>query len=257
MDKFTILLVEDDLSTCNRFIEYIDTLDDIVLVNHTNNATQAISYIEYYHPDAVILDLELHCGGGSGIDVLSNLNPATPKPYILVTTNNSSNTTYECARHFGADYIISKHQAGYSEKYVTDFLISIKNIIIQHKSNNDVPLLDTPEHSNRRIRAYISKELNTIGINPKAVGYQYLLDAISIIMDGPTNNLCTQIAKLHKKSEPSVERAMQNAINRAWNTGDTEHLFKNYTGKISSDKGSPTVTEFIYYYANKIKNTIN
>ena len=49
---------------------------------------------------------------------------------------------------------------------------------------------------------------------------------------------------------------MQNAINRTWTTSDLETLTQAYTGKISSSKGSPTVTEFIFYYANKIKNYV-
>ena len=75
-------------------------------------------------------------------------------------------------------------------------------------------------------------------------------------MDGPVSNICILIAEKHKVSTPSVERAMQNAINKAWKTSDIDTLEKYYTGKISSEKGSPTITEFIYFYANKIKNCI-
>lgn len=51
-------------------------------------------------------------------------------------------------------------------------------------------------------------------------------------------------------------RAMQNSINRAWSTSDIQDLLDNYTAKIKSDKGVPTVTEFIYFYAQKIKNEL-
>ena len=39
------------------------------------------------------------------------------------------------------------------------------------------------------------------------------------------------------------------------NTGgnDPEELLANYTARIRSDKGVPTMMEFIYYYAGKIK----
>ena len=46
---------------------------------------------------------------------------------------------------------------------------------------------------------------------------------------------------------------MQNAINKAWRTTDIEDLSINYTARISSEKGVPTMTEFIYYYADKLK----
>ena len=58
------------------------------------------------------------------------------------------------------------------------------------------------------------------------------------------------------KTDSSVERAMQNAINRAWRNSDIDELLTHYKAKISSDKGVPTLTEFIHYYANKIKSHI-
>ena len=34
---------------------------------------------------------------------------------------------------------------------------------------------------------------------------------------------------------------------------DIEDLLKHYTAKVNSEKGCPTITEFICYYANKLK----
>ena len=81
-----------------------------------------------------------------------------------------------------------------------------------------------------------------------------MIDAILIMMKQPTQNLCTQVAQLYGKSEPSIERAMQNAINRAWKMSSINDLLTHYTAKINSAKGSPTITEFICYYANKLRN---
>ena len=47
---------------------------------------------------------------------------------------------------------------------------------------------------------------------------------------------------------------MQNAINRAWKNVDPEDLLANYTARIKSSKGIPTITEFIFYYAQKLNN---
>ena len=100
----------------------------------------------------------------------------------------------------------------------------------------------------------INIELDLIGISPKAVGYKYLAEAIRLIIDKPSNNLCAVIGEKYGKTDSSVERAMQNAINKAWRTSDINDLTEHYKAKVNSDKGVPTLTEFIYYYANKIKN---
>jgi two-component system, response regulator, stage 0 sporulation protein A len=258
MEELTILLVEDDPETCKNFARYADELNDLLIVSITNNASKALTDIQDFLPDAVILDLELHLGSGNGLEVLDGLNHLRIdiKPYVLITTNNSSNTTFEYARQLGADFIMSKHQNDYSEKNVLNFLRMMKSVIKSRSSALPSSLLtaEAPELYKKRITRRIMSELDFVGINPKAVGYQYLIDAIHIIIKKPTQNLCTIISQKHSKTESSVERAMQNAINRAWKKTDIDELYQHYTAKIHSSKGAPTITEFVHYYANKIKN---
>ncbi len=257
--ELTILLVEDDPEVCQKIINYADIFDDVLLIDVTNNSEKAECIIRDNLPDAVILDLELHCGKGSGITLLHNLNQNAPErmPYILVTTNNSSAITYEAARLSGVDYIFSKHQQGYSEKDAIDFLRMLKKVI---QNNTGTPKTttnseeDCPALRNKRIVKRINAEMDLVGISPKATGYQYLVDGIQIIMKSPTQNLCSLIGQKYGKTESSVERAMQNAIAKAWRTTPIDNLLRFYTARISSEKGVPTVTEFIYYYANKLKN---
>lgn len=253
-----ILLVEDDTQLCQDFVTYIDELDDVTLIGVTNNSNKAIEIIENTKPDAIVLDLELHSGSGNGLFVLTAIRELSlpQPPYVLVSTNNSSATTLESSRRLGADFIFSKHQADYSVKQVIDFLLMMKTILptIQSYTNTITPELELPEQKSKRIVKRISTELNTIGISPKVLGYRYLLDAIQITLKQPAHNISTIIGDRYNKTETSVERAMQNAIHRAWRTSDINDLLTNYTAKISSDKGVPTVTEFIFYYANKLKD---
>jgi DNA-binding NarL/FixJ family response regulator len=256
--KLSILLVEDDPNACKDIIEYIEELDDTTLIGVTNNSTKAIDYIHDYLPDAVILDLELHQGSGNGLFVLQALQQLLLEvpPYILITTNNSSPVTYETARQMGADFIMSKHQEDYSAKTVVEFLRMMKTIIRSREKSvvSASSAAEPPEMKIKRIQKRIYTELNQIGISPKAIGYQYLTDAIQLLVEKPTNNLCSILGQKYGKTESSVERAMQNAITKAWRSSDIEDLLTYYTAKINSDKGVPTMTEFIYYYASKLKN---
>lgn len=260
MDLLNVLLIEDDLEVCKKFTDYADELEDFFIVSITNNSSKALKDMCDYLPHAVILDLELHKGGGSGLEFLSelhNLNLSV-NPYILITTNNSSKTTYEYARLLGADFIISKHQDNYSEKYAIDFLRMIKPAI-KNKSkfyNLNTLTPESPKTLEKHITKRIITELNYVGINPKSVGYQYLIDAIHMLINKPTQNIYMVISKKYKKTEASVERAMQNAINSAWKKTDIQELLNHYTAKIHSEKGVPTITEFVSYYSYKIKNEI-
>jgi DNA-binding NarL/FixJ family response regulator len=249
-----ILLVEDDTNLCTEYISYIDKFDDILLVGTTNNSSKAIDIIKDTYPDVIILDLELHNGSGNGLFVLKALKEMSLDliPYILVTTNNSSATTLETTRKLGADFILSKHQDDFSVKNVIDFLQMIQPAIskAQHQTKN----LSSPQETSKRLSTRINAELNFVGISPKVLGYTYLKDAILVALKEPQPNICTLLGNRYKKTESSVERAMQNAINRAWKSTDIDDLLLHYTAKINSEKGVPTVTEFIYYYANKLRN---
>lgn len=257
--ELSILLIEDEPSECLAISQCIDNLDDVQLVGITNNSQRGIELICDTLPDAVILDLELHKGSGNGLSFLQKLRELNLRtvPYILVTTNNTSTVTYELARQTGADFIMTKWQGDYSGENVVGFLRSIKSTI-QRKAKMegislDLSTTESPIQIRKRLEKRINKEMDLIGINPKAIGRKYLIEAIQLIINRQIRRITFVIATSNGKSEPSVERAMQNAINRAWHTADTDDLIRLYTANISSDKGVPTITEFIYYYAEKIK----
>lgn len=256
--KLSILLVEDDEKACDAIKQYIDDLDDVSLVGIVNNSEKALEYVTNCLPEAVILDLELHQGSGNGLlflNELKQLNLAF-SPFILVTTNNSSSVIYEYAHQSGADFIMAKHQADYSAKKVVDFLRIMKSTIFNRIASKapEHNTTESPEQKSKRIARRISLELDYVGISPKYVGYKYLSDAIQLVIKEPANKLCAIIGAKYGKTESSVERAMQNAIDKAWRTSNIEDLIAHYTAKISPEKGKPTITEFVCYYANKIKN---
>ena len=257
-NNLSILLVEDNARECGEIINYIERLDDTSLIGVTNNTTKALEIIADSLPDALILDLELHNGLGNGLTLLQDLKKLSLPfiPYILITTNNSSSITHKSARKLGADFIIPKYKEDYSAKTVVDFLRMMKNIIKDSRAiKNDTPdkNISSAENNHKVIRA-ISHELDLIGISTKAVGYQYLVDAIDTVISSPCKNISNIIGQKYSKTNSSVERAMQNAISKAWRTMPIDDLLSLYTAKINSERGIPTVTEFIYYYANKIKN---
>ena len=255
--ELTVLLVEDDESACEEIRKYMAPLDDMRLIGITNDATEALEMVKYHVPDAIILDLELHLGGGNGIFFLSKLHelPLERLPYVLVTTQNTSNVTFEAARQLGADFIITKYEKDYSGQRPVEVLRMMREAIQRHST----PVTTTPPSPadlDRKLSIRIRRELDRIGISPKAVGYNYLTDAILLAIQGPSPNLSRQVSVKYGKTEASVERAMQNAINRAWSVSNPADLLKYYTAVINYERGVPTLTEFIYYYANKLRNEL-
>lgn len=265
--NINVMILEDDPSVCRSFAECFQKLDGITLVKTTASVPDALTYVREHRPDAVILDLELHNGVGNGIGFLTSLHkmPASVRPYVLVNTNNSSQTTYDVVRALGAGFVMYKHQEGYSPEGVAEILLAMS--VLQHDASSassastagvfpNAVLPQLEGENKKELTRRICAALDSVSISPKAVGYRYLTEAIEIFVEEPVTNVSLIIGRRHGKTEASVERAMQNAIGRAWACADIDKLLANYTAHIHSKKGVPTVTEFICYFANKIKNEL-
>ena len=255
-DLIKVLMLEDDEAVCEAYRREIEKKQEMELVYATGCEGAALNYLRTNPVDVVILDLELHYGGGNGLFFLDGLKKMnlSHRPYILVTTNNSSVITLEQARSMGADFIMAKYESQYSAQYVVEFLRMMSDVILEAKAQtqNSAPVVSEEERT-RSLTQRIHRELDFVGISPKAIGYQYLTDAILLTFHDPQPNLCRKLSEKYHKTDVSIERAMQNAINRAWRTSDPDDLLEHYTARIRSDKGVPTLMEFVSHYVNVLR----
>ena len=106
----------------------------------------------------------------------------------------------------------------------------------------------------------VNYELDLIGIASHLQGRKYLFDAITYLLSEEGENSQISINQYllskHKRPTSTINRAMQNAIVRAWRVTAIEDLEKLYTAHINYNTGVPTPVEFIYYYVDKIKKEI-
>lgn len=251
----SVLLVEDDQYTCKQITDYAKKFNDINIVEVTNNSYSAYKYVIEHAPDAVILDLELQQGSGTGLQFLTDLSNTSGinMPYILITTNNSSPRTYEFTRKKGADFILYKHSDDYTNQTPIDFLRMTMEIIIDttHKQKNQKISSTTNQIDCERI---IIQQLETLGFQHNMLGFKYLKDAIFLVMNDPSCQFTQKISTKYHKSFASVERAMHNAIDKVWKYGNLQILQKEYTAYINPNKGMPTISEFVFFFADKIEN---
>ena len=250
-----VVLVEDDRELCEEFAGCFDEVEGIELAAATDSAALALEYVRELQPEAVILDLELHMGEGNGVAFLSELSKLKDikKPYVLVNTNNSSRTTYDAVRRLGADFVMYKHQQGHSPRDLAEFLLAVTSGRAGDPSGSADDPAPQPAAERPELRERIYDELNQVGISPKCKGYNYLADAIEISCGASAPNLSALIGEKYGKTARSVEHAMQNAIDRAWDCADINELLQHYKARIRSGRLSPTVMEFIGYYAAKFR----
>jgi hypothetical protein len=110
-----------------------------------------------------------------------------------------------------------------------------------------------PAETNNRQLARLTTELNKLGFNPKAKGRAYLMKGIPLLIEDQTRNVISMMAREFRITENSVDRAIYNAINSAWNHGDIEEIQQRYIASTRSKEGVPSPSEFMHYYADKLR----
>ncbi len=262
----SILLIEDDELECEKFKSYTETIENAKVVAVTNSSDKGIELFKRFMPEAVVLDIELHKGQGSGLEFLEKIKECITnfKPIIVVTTNASSSLLYNELHDEGADLIFYKHQSDYSPKIVVSALLSLRKTLYKFGSNRtdveDSIHIESEAERSDRISDMINSELDLIGISPHLKGRDYIHDAILYLIEckntGDSESVFNYLANLYKKTASSIGRVMQTSINRTWMTSSPEDLELHYTAKVNFQTGVPTPTEFIYYYAKKIQKNI-
>ena len=253
-----ILLVEDDMNECKIYKNIIKNRTDVELISTTNSSIKAIDEYKRCKPDAIILDLELNDGEGSGFDFIEKINVQynTKLPKIVVTTNVHTDTVYDFCHRNNIDFIFYKKQKNYSQENIINTLILLKDYDCNTKITDIKVNEETLKNS---ILSKINKELDLIGIGTHLHGRKYLCDAIYFILQNNENckvSIVQHLVSKYKKSNSTISRAMQNAILHAWRITPLDDLTTHYTARINYETGVPTPTELIYYYADKIKKEI-
>ena len=253
-----VLLVEDDMEECNKYKAICDKRGDINLVAVTNSAAKAVEYLKYYKPDAVILDLELNNGEGSGFEFIENMakQSVAKRPNIVVTTNVCSDSVYDFCHKNKIDFIFYKKQLNYSQEKILNTLLLLSG----YENEKTVEYGVDERVEEDKIMDKINKELELIGISSHLQGKKYLCDAIYFVIKNDKEDskisIIQHLVGKYKKSNSTISRAMQNAILHAWRISSLEDLTTYYTARINYETGVPTPTELIYYYADKIKKEL-
>lgn len=266
MDKnkpMPVILIEDDVGDCIRFKECANRRTDINIVGMTDSAEEGLKLVQSRLPEAVILDLLLAKGSGSGIQFLEMMSEAnlTFRPIIMVTSTNQSKIVYDRIEELGADWYFCKKQRDYSEDLVFDTLISLRGHLRAGQRTGGAAnreMIESPEELKTRIYTRIDAELDLIGIRARYKGRVYLREGIYLQINAQkeSGSVIDQIATAYKHAYNSISASMQTAINDAWEHSAPDELQEHYTARVSIKTGTPTPSDFIHHYANKIKNSI-
>lgn len=118
-----ILLIEDDQSVAKLISRYLD--EENISIEHIDNGTEGLAYIESKLPDLVLLDLNLP--DANGLDILKKVHLNNiPSEVIIITGHGNVNVVVE-AMKYGAFDFLSKPFDG------ERLTVSINNALEHHR----------------------------------------------------------------------------------------------------------------------------
>lgn len=267
MENVNVVIVDDNPMILNTLDEVISSEAGLSVIGRADNGKDAIDMIKDTQPDVVLLDLVMP--QMDGITVVENIKKKTSmlkNPAFIILSAVGGEQMTEEAFQAGANYFLMK-------PFDKDILVN-KIRRIGKRPVRPVPgkVLEAPlkaatpeeaamnreEYMKDHLETDITKMLHELGIPAHIKGYQYLRDAISMVvrdremMEAVTKILYPEIAKKNYTSSSRVERAIRHAIEVAWGRGSLEVIDELFGYTISTGKGKPTNSEFIALIADKI-----
>jgi len=101
-----VFVVEDAPSIRARLIELLDEIDDVSVVGEAESPAEAVAGIFRTRPHCVVLDFRLT--GGTGVDVLRAVHPASPEIGFVVLTNHPTAQYRRACMEAGATAFLDK-----------------------------------------------------------------------------------------------------------------------------------------------------
>lgn len=248
-EKIRVAIADDNREFVSIIQEYLTQQPDIDLIGVAYNGEEILTIIEEKKPDVVILDIIMpHL---DGIGVLERVNTSNGRrPKIIMLTAFGQESITQRVVELGADYYILKP---FNMDVISSRIRQLASTITSQRPVVAQALKARP------IDIEVTNIIREIGIPAHIKGYQYLRDAIMMIiteielLGAVTKVLYPMIAEKYSTTPSRVERAIRHAIEVAWGRGNMEMINRIFGYTIKLEKGKPTNSEFMAMIADKLR----
>ena len=287
----TLVIADNFQNYRDSVIHYIKNRKDVCLLDVVSNGRDAFESILRNKPQAVLLDVVLpEYDGFSVIEKVYREMNEEERPFFVIVSSMGNEDTVAHASEMDVSYYMMK--PCFPEVLINRVLLIAerrngRNLLMSRtavsitenvrRKDKVVDILtaaslkaketaesmeesdNNEEEFEMRLEADITNIIREIGIPAHIKGYQYVREAIKMtVMDMTllgfiTKSLYPAVAKKFKTSSSSVERAIRNANEVAWNKGKIEVLEEMFGYTVSAGKGKPTNSEFIALISDKLR----
>jgi len=251
MDKIRVMLADDNQNILRLLSDFFARKDDIELVAAISDGMEIPDAVLEHAPDILVMDIIMP--RRDGFMTLEQLNrmEMVQRPKVIVLTGLARD-----------DFIMRAIQLGASYYMVKPFDMNLLYSRIQEIARTEsMPMTGGGEKADHEesVDEQITNLFLTLGIPAHIKGYQYLREAVRMVLDNRdminriTKELYPGIARKFDTSASKVERAMRHAIEVAWTRGRLDTVNQMYGYKVFRKDDKPTNGELISCVAEKIR----
>lgn len=254
MEKIRVMLADDNQSILRLLTDFFESKRDIEVVAAVSDGAAILDAVREHLPDLVVMDIIMpHKDGFMALEELNQLETAI-RPKVIVLTGLSRDDFIMRAIRLGAGYYMVK-------PFDMHVLYNrILEMVRESAEVVDAAISEAPAGGGS-VDEQITSLFLTIGIPAHIKGYQYLREAVRMVLDNHdvinriTKELYPGIAKKFGTSSSKVERAMRHAIEVAWTRGRLDTVNQMYGYKVFAKDDKPTNGECISCVSELIRNS--
>ena len=256
MDTVRIVVADDNLQLRNMITEYLGQQSGMEVVGAATNGLETLELVQEKLPDVLICDMIMPKMDGYAVLEQLSAMKLEKRPGVIVLTALGRDDFIARAINLGVHYYMVKP---------FDFTMLAQRVYEAAGDDRKADQLcmhlqgEAQDAGVQSLEERIANLFLTVGIPAHIKGYQYLREAVRMVIDTPdlmgriTKELYPGIAKRFNTTSSKVERAIRHAIEVAWNRGRIEALDEAFGKNVCSLDDKPTNGEFIALVSDRLR----
>lgn len=251
MEGIRVLLVDDNAELRRLVGDFLGKQEGITVVGQASNGAEALQILSEQSVDILLMDIIMPQMDGYALLEELRRRPIDPMPQVIVLTALGRD-----------DFIMRAVELGVRYYMVKPFEVQVLATRIREIAGQPVRSMETVRsvaaNHGQSLDERLSSLFLTIGIPAHIKGYQFLREAVKMVIDNPdvinriTKELYPGIGRRFNTTASKVERAIRHAIEVAWSRGRIDTLNRAFGCKVASKEDKPTNGEFVAMIADKL-----